>query len=126
MGDGVTRIDVKPTQSVKTTAGSSPAGSLQELPPYGQQLGATQAASSAPMCAPYHQQFGSVQPAPAVPIGPPYNQQVESVQPASAAPIGNLLVYPTPPILAERRSLFVLSSLCYTSNLCHLSPSSWL
>ncbi|XP_074637515.1 uncharacterized protein LOC141895562 isoform X2 [Acropora palmata] len=57
---------------------------------------------------------------------PPYNQQVESVQPASAAPIGNLLVYPTPPILAERRSLFVLSSLCYTSNLCHLSPSSWL
>ncbi|XP_067032332.1 uncharacterized protein [Acropora muricata] len=86
MGDGVTRINVKQAQSVEMTTGSSTAGTSQGVPPYGQQFGAMQAASAAPICPPpysppqYNQQFGAVQ---AAPVG--YNQQFAPVQ---AAPVG--------------------------------------
>lgn len=90
MGDGVTRINVKQAQSVAMTTGSSTAGTSQGVPPYGQQFGAMQAASAAPMCPPpyspppYNQQIGAVQ---AAPVGSPYgyNQQFAPVQ---AAPVG--------------------------------------
>ncbi|XP_074637510.1 uncharacterized protein LOC141895559 isoform X2 [Acropora palmata] len=86
MGDGVTRINVKQAQSVAMTTVSSTAGTSQGVPPYGQQFGAMQAASAAPMCPPpyspppYNQQIGAVQ---AAPVG--YNQQFAPVQ---APPVG--------------------------------------